>query len=70
LLELSAELAVDERGKGAGRDFVRAALGAAPVAEVVVAAVAPGNAASLRCFLAAGFVVLGSSQLLRPGRTA
>lgn len=68
LLEMSVELDPGERRKGTASDFIRAALAAAPSDDVVVAAVAPGNAASLRSFLAAGFVILGSSQLLRPAR--
>jgi RimJ/RimL family protein N-acetyltransferase len=36
----------------------------------VVAAVAPGNAASLRALLSAGFVPLGSLQLFRRGEVA
>jgi hypothetical protein len=70
LLEMSIELAEKERGRGAGRDFIEAALGAAPSGEIVVAAVAPGNAASLRCFLSAGFQIIGSSQLVRPAPAA
>jgi hypothetical protein len=36
--------------------------------ELLVAAVAPGNARSLRLFLSAGFVPVGSVQLFRPER--
>jgi hypothetical protein len=36
-----------------------------PAGELVLSAVAPGNAASLRALLSAGFVPLGSSQLFR-----
>ena len=43
------------------------ALATVETGELVVAAVAPGNAASLRVLLAAGFVPLGSSQLFRRG---
>lgn len=68
LIELSAELDERERGTGAGADFVREVLGAVPAGEVAVAAVAPGNAASVRAFLAAGCTVLGSVQLYRPTR--
>jgi hypothetical protein len=38
------------------------------VNEPVFAAVSPGNARSLRAFLAAGFVPLGSEALIEPGR--
>jgi hypothetical protein len=68
LCELSVELDRTVRGRGSGAAFVRAALGTVPRGEPVVAAVAPGNAASLRAFLSAGFAVLGSVQLLRPRR--
>jgi hypothetical protein len=69
LTELSVELEADERGRHRGRDFVAAAVAAAHRGDLVAAAVAPGNAASLRAFLAAGFAVIGSVQLLRPART-
>ena len=36
--------------------------------EPVLAAVAPGNAASVRAILAAGFSPIGSVQLVRPSR--
>lgn len=68
LRELSVEVAEDERGHGEGRAMLHAALAAIPRDEPVLAAVAPGNAASLRAFLGAGFAVLGSVQLLRPQR--
>ena len=67
LTELSVELEPSARGQGRGVALVRAAVAAAPEG-LVLAAVAPGNAASLRAFLAAGFTVLGSTQLLRPAR--
>lgn len=69
LPEISVELAPDHRGRGEAATFVRAAAASAPADEVVVAAVAPGNAASLRAFLAAGFAVVGSVQLIRPIRS-
>jgi GNAT superfamily N-acetyltransferase len=65
LTELSVELDPAARGRGRAIALIEAALAAAPDG-LVVAAVAPGNAASLRAFLAAGFVVVGSTQLLRP----
>jgi RimJ/RimL family protein N-acetyltransferase len=45
--------------------MVRDALASVTAGDVVVAACAPGNAASLRTLLAAGFVPVGSSQLFR-----
>ncbi|TFV64516.1 N-acetyltransferase [Geodermatophilus sp. DF01-2] len=65
LTELSVELEPERRSRGAGAALVRAALEQVPAGEPVVAAVAPGNAASLRAVLAAGFVPVGSSQLFR-----
>jgi GNAT superfamily N-acetyltransferase len=67
LLELSFEVDADRRGAGLGRGLLRDALALAPPGEPVLAAVAPGNAASLRALLAAGFTPLGSVQLVRPG---
>jgi GNAT superfamily N-acetyltransferase len=68
LLELSFEVDADRRGAGLGRGLLRDALALAPPGEPVLAAVAPGNAASLRALLAAGFTPLGSVQLVRPAR--
>jgi L-amino acid N-acyltransferase YncA len=70
LLEMSVELDDRERGRGGGAAFVRSALGMVEVDVPVVAAIAPGNAASLRAFQAAGFQVLGSVQMLRPAQRA
>lgn len=67
LRELSFELEPARRGERIGAAFVEDALTAVPADELVVAAVAPGNAASLRALLAAGFVPLGSMQLFRRG---
>ncbi len=65
LTELSMELEPAHRGGGAGRALVADALRSVPAGEVVVAGVAPGNAASLRTVLAAGFAPVGSLQLFR-----
>lgn len=67
LRELSFELEADRRGGGAGAALVADALTVVPAEELVVAAVSPGNAASLRALLATGFVPLGSLQLFRRG---
>lgn len=64
LTELSMEVPPAGRG-GAGRALACDALTCVPAGEVVVAAVAPGNAASLRALLAAEFTPIGSSQLFR-----
>jgi L-amino acid N-acyltransferase YncA len=68
LTELSVELEQAVRGHGHGARFVHAARSAAPPGELVLAAVAPGNVASLRAFLRAGFAPVASVQLLRPRR--
>ena len=66
-LEVSVELHdVTLRGDGAGRDLIGAALAAAPEGGPVWAQVSPGNAASLRAFLAGGFVPIGAEVLLKP----
>lgn len=67
LTELSFELEPDRRGGGQATGLIRAALATLPAGELVVAAAAPGNAASLRALLAAGFTPLGSVQLLGRG---
>jgi hypothetical protein len=56
-------------GRGHGRALLADALSLVPEGEPVFAAVAPGNARSLRAFLACGFVPIGSEVLLRPQRT-
>jgi hypothetical protein len=70
LTELSFELEPDRRGAGRGTTLIRDALRTIPAGRLVIAAVAPGNAASLRALLTAGFTPLGSMQLFRraPGR--
>ncbi|WEV26158.1 hypothetical protein OYE22_13820 [Streptomyces sp. 71268] len=67
--ELSIELdSPDSPSAGAGRSLLRAALTLVPAGEPVFAAVSPGNARSLRAFLAVGFTPIGSEAILRPGR--
>ena len=65
LTELGFELEDGHRGHGGGTGLVRDALTAIPAGQLVLAAVAPGNAASVRALLSAGFVPLGSVQLFR-----
>jgi len=67
LTELSFELEPAHRGGGQATGLIRAALATLPAGELVVAAATPGNAASLRALLAAGFTPLGSVQLLGRG---
>jgi hypothetical protein len=65
LAELSFELEPGRRGTGGGARLARDALSAVPSGQLAVAAVAPGNAASVRALLAARFKPLGSLQLFR-----
>lgn len=66
--ELSVE-AADGQEPGAGRSLIADALGLVATGEPVFAAVSPGNARSLRAFLAAGFVPVGSEVLIRVQRS-
>ncbi|MFB9322980.1 hypothetical protein [Cryptosporangium minutisporangium] len=69
--ELSIELHPrTTHGRGSGRSLIRAARTLVPRGEPVFAAVSPGNARSLRAFLAAEFVPVGSEVLIRPDRAA
>lgn len=62
------EMSVETSGNGVvrGRDLIESALSLAPRGEPLFAAVSPGNARSLRAFLACGFTPLGSEVLIRP----
>jgi GNAT superfamily N-acetyltransferase len=62
-LEVSVEVDEEARHRGLGRALVTAARHLAP--EPLWAQVAPGNARSLRAFLAAGYRPVGSELLLR-----
>jgi hypothetical protein len=53
---------------GLGRALIADALSLVPDGEPVFASVTPGNARSLRAFLAVGFVPIGSEVILRPAR--
>jgi L-amino acid N-acyltransferase YncA len=68
LTELSFELEPGRRGRGGGSRLAADALSMVPAGRLVVAAVAPGNAASVRALLSAGFRPLGSLQLFCPAR--
>lgn len=68
-LEISVELTGAAAGSGAGRDLVTAGLAGLPDGEPVFAQVSPGNAASLRTFLACGFVPIGSEVLIADAHT-
>ncbi|TCO46065.1 hypothetical protein EV646_10786 [Kribbella antiqua] len=63
-LECAVEVPDDSRGKGHGRHLARAARALIPPGTHIWAQVTPGNAASLRAFLAAGYKPAGSEALL------
>lgn len=62
-LEVSIEVNPVMRGRGLGTELARQARSLAPPDEPLFAQVAPGNAASLRAFLDAGFRPLGAEVL-------
>ena len=66
--ELSVEIDESRQGTGLGRELLHQALTLVPAGEPVFAGVAPGNARSLRAFLATGFTPIGSEVILRPAR--
>jgi GNAT superfamily N-acetyltransferase len=63
--EVSVEVDPGCRGTGLGRDLVAAARHLVPDGAPLWAQIAPGNAASVRAFLAAGYRPVGSEVLLR-----
>ncbi len=65
--ELAVELLdpAADGGSGHGRRLIRAGLATLEVGAVCWAQVSPGNATSLRAFLACGFVPIGSEILIR-----
>jgi RimJ/RimL family protein N-acetyltransferase len=65
LTELGLELEPGHQGRGGGARLIGDALTLVPAGQPVIAAVAPGNAASVRALLSAGFTPLGSLQLFR-----
>jgi GNAT superfamily N-acetyltransferase len=64
--ECALEVPEGARGKGHGRRLAHAARALVPPGSHVWAQVTPGNAASLRAFLAAGYEPVGSEALLVP----
>lgn len=68
VLEAAFEVAPEARGQGRGRALLAAARQLAD--EPVLVAVSPGNAASTRAALAAGYRPIGSVQLYRPTLSA
>jgi hypothetical protein len=65
--ECAVEVPDHRRGAGAGRRLARAARALVPAGTHLWAQVTPGNAASFRAFLAAGFQPVGSEALLVTG---
>ncbi|HET6316041.1 MAG TPA: GNAT family N-acetyltransferase [Chloroflexota bacterium] len=66
--EISIELDPRARGRGLGRALIAAARATVPAEVPVFAQVSPGNAQSLRAFLAVGFRPIGSEVVfVRPG---
>ncbi len=61
--EVSVEVDPVHRGRGLGRSLAEAARRIVPADTFLFAQVSPGNAASLRAFLAAGFRPLGAEVL-------
>jgi hypothetical protein len=64
--EAAVEVAQDGRNGGLGRALAAAARHLLPDDRPVWAQIAPGDAASLREFLAAGYLPVGAEALLRP----
>jgi hypothetical protein len=61
--EMAYEVEPSHRGAGLGRRLASAARALVPPGEPVFAQVSPGNVASLRCCVAAGFTPIGSEVL-------
>jgi RimJ/RimL family protein N-acetyltransferase len=62
--EVGVEVSPPYRGKGLGRAMAEAATHLVPGDRPIWAQIAPGNAASLRAFLAAGYLPVGQEALL------
>ena len=69
--ELSVEAVPQGQGRGWGRSLITDALALVPEGDVIFAAVAPGNARSIRAFLGVGFTIVGSETIIvRPHSNA
>ncbi len=64
--EVAIEVDADHRGHGVGRSLATAARHLVPGGAPLWAQIAPGNAASVRTFLAAGFRPVGAESVLTP----
>jgi GNAT superfamily N-acetyltransferase len=62
--EVAVEVEPDRRGRGLGRQLAAAARHLIPAGAPLWAQIAPGNAASIRAFLAAGYLPVGAEALL------
>lgn len=67
--ELSIEVTTDQQGHGLGPHLLAEALALVPAGDPIFAAVAAGNARSLRAFLALGFTPIGCEVIIQPERT-
>ena len=65
--EVAVEVDPRRRNQGIGRCAARAARHLVPAGEPLWAQISPGNVASVRAFLAAGFVPAGAEALLVRG---
>jgi hypothetical protein len=63
-LEMSIELTSGTENRGTGRALIGEALKLTPSGEPLFAAVSPGNARSVRAFLAMGFMPIGSEVII------
>ena len=64
--EVAVEVEPAWRGRGVGRSALAATRHLVPDGEPLWAQISPGNVASVRAFLAAGFVPVGAEALLVP----
>jgi GNAT superfamily N-acetyltransferase len=64
--EVAVEVEPGHRGRGLGRSLATAARHLVPGGAPLWAQIAPGNAASVRAFLAAGFRPVGAESVLTP----
>jgi hypothetical protein len=67
LAEVSVELPGERRSRGLGRQLLREARSLVDAGAPIVGCVAPGNAASVRAFLRAGYLPVASLQLFTRG---
>jgi L-amino acid N-acyltransferase YncA len=67
-MEMSIEVADASTSTGLGRNLIAQARGTVPPGQHLFAAVSPGNARSLRAFLAAGFTPIGSEIIIDRSR--